>query len=237
MERLNHRISVMKTNLTKAPFSFAVAALLAASVLPVAADEAQQKALAAELPQDLLIGTPKDQVRKHPGLRNDEPQVLVPAASAVISRGKTVTSSDKEIPFEGDLFWLTDGEKEGHEGYSVIIAEGPQWVQVDLGEARLVDAVVVWHYFRNLRVVNDVIVQASEDQDFKTGVTTLFNNDTDNSSKQGVGTDAPFIGTFKGKQISGKGTKARYIRCWSNGNTDHKMNEFIEVEVWGRPVK
>ena len=41
----------------------------------------------------------------------------------------------------------------------------------------------------------------------------------------------------KGKQIDGKATKARYIRCWSNGSSDNKFNESIEVEVWGRPVK
>jgi len=86
-------------------------------------------------------------------------------------------------------------------------------------------------------VVYDVIVQVSEDSSFKAGVTTLFNNDTDNSSGQGIGTDKSFLGTHTGRQIPGNGTKARYIRTWSNGNTNYKMNEFIEVEVWGRPVK
>lgn len=197
----------------------------------------KRKALAVELPQELKIGIPKEDMRQKPGLQIDSPPILVPADAAVISRGKKVTSSDKEEPFEGELSMITEGEKDGFVGFSVIIDEGPQWVRIDLGESHLVDAVVIWHFFANYRVVNDVIVQACEDPDFKDGVVALFNNDVDNSSKQGVGTDAAFLGTFKGKQISGKGTKARYIRCWSNGNTDHKLNKYIEVEIWGRPAK
>lgn len=227
----------MKPFVSNPLLSLAISAFIAGSTLPVSADDAGQRALAVELPPALGVGTPKDDVLKRPGLQLEPQQILVPADAVVISRGKTVTSSDKEEPFEGELSMLTDGEKDGNEGYSVIIAEGPQWVQVDLGESHLVDAVVLWHYFKNYRVVNDVIVQACEEPEFKSGVVTLFNNDVDNSSKQGVGSDAAFLGTHKGKQISGKGTMARYIRCWSNGNTDHRMNEIIEVEVWGRPAK
>lgn len=218
-------------------FSLTVSVFFVGALSFASADEVAQQALAIELPPALSIGTPKDETRKLPGLQIEPVKILVPADSAVISRGKTVTSSDKQEPFEGELSMLTDGDKDGNEGYSVIIDEGPQWVQVDLGESRLVDAVVLWHYFRNYRVINDVIVQVSDDADFKSGVVTLFNNDNDNSSKQGVGTDASFLCNYQGKQISGKGAKARYIRCWSNGNSDHKMNEIIEVEVWGRPVK
>ena len=127
--------------------------------------------------------------------------------------------------------------KDGNEGYSVVISEGPQWVQMDLGDSHLIDAVVPWHCFVPERVVNDVIVQVSDDPEFKTGVTTLFNNDSDNTSSQGIGKDRPYIEYYTGRQISGNGTKARYIRSWSNGDTRHKKNEFIEVEVWGRPVK
>ena len=166
------------------------------------------------------------------------PPIQIPAAAKVLSRKKPVTSSSSNIPFEGELAFITDGQKSGNEGYSVILGDpGPQWVRIDLGEIHLIDAVILWNYFRSDRVVNDVIVQVCEDPDFKTGVTTLFNNDIDNTSGQGIGTEKSFLGTHTGRQIPGNGTKARYIRTWSNGSTDNKMNEFIEVEVWGRTLK
>lgn len=193
--------------------------------------------LQTELPGDLLIGTVPDNLPVPNLDKTKQSPLQIPNTSSVISKGKPVSSSDKETPFEGELTYVTDGIKDGNEGYSVIIGEGPHWVQVDLGQSHLVDAVVLWHYFRNHRVVNDVIVQASEDAEFKTGVTTLYNNDADNTSGQGIGTDRPYIGNYLGRQVNGNGTKARYIRTWSNGSTDNRMNEFIEVEVWGRPVK
>ena len=203
-----------------------------------AAGPADGVPLKTELPSELSVGTPKD-LSKTPNLDpNKKPTpIMVPKDSAVISKGKTVTSSDKEEPFEGELAMITDGEKDGNEGYSVILSEGPQWVQIDLGESHLVDAVVLWHYFKNDRVVNGVVVQVSDDAEFKTGATTIFNNDVGNTCGQGAGSDKAFIGTYMGKQVSGNGAKGRYVRCWSNGSTDNKMNEYIEVEVWGRAAK
>lgn len=193
--------------------------------------------IALELPAELAVGTPKN-LKGTPNLDpNKKPTPInVPAEAKPISKGMKVTSSDTEEPFEGTLDMIVDGDKDGNEGYSVILTKGPQWIQIDLAKSQLVDAVVIWHYFKNDRVVNDVIVQLSDDPEFKTGVTTIFNNDVDNTAGQGAGTDKAYIGTYHGKQIPGKGTKARYVRCWSNGNTDNKMNEYIEVEVWGRPA-
>lgn len=215
------------------PFAAACAAALAAAASPA---ENRPSALALEVPPALGIGTPKDHVLRFPGLEKDPAPILVPPDCRLLSRGKPVAGSEKEDPYEGELSMVTDGEKDGTEGFSVILGGGPQWVRIDLGASHLVDGVVLWHYFRNYRVVNDVIVQASDDAAFKSGVTTLFNNDTDNSSGQGAGSHAPFLGTFKGKQIPGNATKARYIRCWFNGSSDNKLNEIIEVEVWGRPL-
>lgn len=214
--------------------------LLIATALPVMSGEKKKKVLTVEFAPQLVVGPPKEAVREQPGLELVSPRVFVPEDSALVSRGKGVTASTMKENFngvfEGDLSYLTDGQKEGDEGYSLILIEGLHWVQVDLGQSHFVDAVVLWHFFRNYRVVNDVVVQASEDPEFKTGVVTLYNNDADNSAKQGVGTDKPFLCTNKGKQIDGQGTKARYIRCWSNGSTDGKFNEYIEAEVWGRPA-
>ena len=45
----------------------------------------------------------------------------------------------------------------------------------------------------------DVIVQASDDPAFKTGVTTIFNNDHDNTSKLGAGKDKEYIDVAEGR--------------------------------------
>ena len=37
--------------------------------------------------------------------------------------------------------------------------------------------------------------------------------------------------------IDAKGTKARYVRLWSNGNTSNDMNHYCEVQVYGTPAK
>lgn len=205
------------------------------------------RVLEVELPQELSVGTPVDLsgIASLPPreLEDDfrpEP-VQVPESAVLLSRGKPVTSSDEEEPFEGELSYITDGEKDGNEGFSVIISPGPQWVQIDLEQEALVDAVVVWHYFMNDRVVNDVIIQVSNDPTFESGVTTIFNNaaegDTTELAGVGSGTDPAFIGTYHGRQIAGNGARGQYVRLWSNGNSDNRMNEYIEVEVWGRPAQ
>ena len=79
-----------------------------------------------------------------------------------------------------------------------------------------------------------MIVQVSDDPEFKTGVTTLFNNDYDESSKLGKGSDNPYVETRFGKLIDGKGAKGRYVRFYSAGNTSNEMNHYIEVEVYGK---
>src|SRR3712207_8442221 len=54
--------------------------------------------------------------------------------------------------------------------------------------------------------------------------TTLFrsNNDHDNTSKLGAGKEKEYIEVAEGRLIDPKGVKGRYVRLWSNGNTDRK---------------
>ena len=54
---------------------------------------------------------------------------------------------------------------------------------------------------------------------FLKNVTTLFNNDYDNSAKLGKGRDKEYIEDYFGSRISGRGIKARYLRVYSNGST------------------
>ncbi len=42
-----------------------------------------------------------------------------------------------------------------------------------------------------------------------------------------------FVDDRFGKVINGQGTKGRYIRLYSNGNTSNDMNHYIEAEVYG----
>ena len=57
--------------------------------------------------------------------------------------------------------------------------------------------------------------------------------DYDNSAKLGKGGDRPYVETRFGMIVDGKGTKGRYVRLYSNGNTSNEMNHYIEVEVFG----
>jgi hypothetical protein len=65
-------------------------------------------------------------------------------------------------------------------------------------------------------------------------VTTLFNNDYDDSAKMDKGKDSPYVESRYGLLVDGKGTKGRYVRLYSNGNTSNEMNHYIEVEVFGK---
>jgi len=53
----------------------------------------------------------------------------------------------------------------------------------------------------------------------------------------GAGKEKNFIETAEGKLIDAKGVQGRYVRCLSNGNSGNDLNHYIEVEVYGQPVK
>jgi hypothetical protein len=97
--------------------------------------------------------------------------------------------------------------------------------------------IAMWHYHKQAQAYIDVVVQVSNDAEFKTGVTTLFNSDHDDTSAMGKGGDPAYVETNHGRVIDAKGTKARYVRLWSNGNTSNDMNHYCEVQVYGTPAK
>jgi hypothetical protein len=116
------------------------------------------------------------------------------------------------------------------------LLDGLQWVQIDLEAASEVAAIWLWHYHSQKRAYHDVIIQVSDDPTFKTGVTTLFNNDYDESAKMEKGSDRPYVESRFGLLVDGKATKGRYVRLYSNGSTTNEMNHYIEVEVHGKPL-
>jgi hypothetical protein len=65
----------------------------------------------------------------------------------------------------------------------------------------------------------------------------VFNNDHDNSAGLGIGRDKEYIEVNEGRLINPKGVAARYVRLYSQGNTSNDMNHYVEVEVFGTPVK
>jgi hypothetical protein len=192
--------------------------------------------LKIDIPKETISGTPRPRI-KLPNLMPEIkkfPKFLVPENTLLLSKGKKVTSSD-DLPILGELSCITDGDKENGEGHFVELAEGTQWVQIDLEKSNSLYAILVWHFHNLKRAYHDVIVQVSDDPEFKTDVTTLFNNDYDNSSKLGKGISRPYIETRYGLLVNPKGIEGRYVRLYSRGSTVTGFNHYIEVEVYGKP--
>ncbi len=209
-------------------------ALTLAAGLAVAED---QVLLVTEYPKPMFVGTPVP--LNIPNLEKpntNRPAFMVPAGTVNLAKGKTVTASDSE-PLLGSLDLLTDGDKSAEEGSYTEFGSGKQWVQIDLGAPGAIYAVYLWHFHLSPRVYHDVVVQVSDDPDFVTGVTTVFNNDHDNSSGMGVGSNLAYVETNHGKLIDAKGAKGRYVRLYSKGSTANGLNHYIEVEVFGVPAK
>jgi hypothetical protein len=193
--------------------------------------------LKIELPQPLFVGTPNP-----PKLPNLEPapagkrsDFFVPLGTMNLAGGKPVTASDRE-PVMGTLDLVTDGDKAGDEGSWVELGPGKQWLQLDLEKEAEIYAVLVWHFHSQARAYIGVVVQISNDPEFKREVTTIFNNDIQNLHGFGVGQDYAYIEDYQGKLMDAKGVKGRYVRLYSTGNTSNKLNHYIEVEVYGKPA-
>jgi hypothetical protein len=190
------------------------------------------------LPKPMFIGTPKD--LKSPNLepprKGQPPPFMAPPGTRNVAARKRVTGSDSE-PVIGELAQVTDGDKEGQDGSYVELGPGKQWVQIDLGAAHTIYGVAVWHFHSQARVYRDVVVQVANDADFITNVRTVYNNDHDNSSGLGAGRQLEYIETYRGRLIRVNGVRARYVRLFSNGSTESEMNHYVEVEVYGKPVR
>lgn len=199
---------------------------------------AQEKVpLELKLPAPTLKGTPED-LPSGPNVEplSDKPRppFYVPKGVTNVALGKAVTSS--VAPFTGELSQITDGKKEAFDYDAVEFRRGTQWIQVDLGAPYQIYAIVMWHDHRYIQVFHDVIVQVSNDPEFREGVVTLFNNDVDNTSGLGVGTDREYFETHEGKIVDGKGVKARYVRCYTRGSSQSALNAWQELEVYALPA-
>jgi hypothetical protein len=216
-----------------------------------------------ELETDLL---PAKYDRTQKSRRKQGEPFLVPQGTKLLSRGVEVKCSHDYDPVFDGLKTITDGNKEQKLGNYEVTLIGPdlQWVQLDLRKPYALYAILVWHYYLPYafdylevgeqgylaRVYQDVVIQISNDPSFKKDVTTVFNNDHDNSSGFGKGEDDTYIETSEGLWVDPKGVAGRYVRLYSRGHIRLwageekipiekyaqyiKSNDYIEVEVYGK---
>jgi len=202
-----------------------------------AADE--KVPLALKLPAPAFKGTPKDiQLSSYVEPLSDKPRpaFMVPPGLKNIAPGAKLSSSDKNATAT-TLQKVVDGDKEATDESIIFLRKGTQWVEMDFGAPHEIFAILLWHAHNSAKVYHDVIVQAADDADFIQNVRTIFNNDQDNTSGLGVGTDREFFETFEGRLIDAKGIKTRYLRFYSKGSTESALNEYTEIEVYGRPAQ
>ena len=204
-----------------------------------AAADGDKVPLNIKLPSPAFKGTPKDiQLSSYVEPLSDKPRppMMVPPGLKNIAPSAKITCSDKNATADA-LAKITDGDKEASEQSIIYLRKGTQWIQMDFGSPQEIFAVCIWHAHNSAKVYHDVIVQTADDQDFVQNVKMLFNNDQDNTSGLGVGTDREFFETHEGKLIDTKGAIARYMRFYSKGSTESALNEYTEIEVYGRPAK
>jgi hypothetical protein len=190
-----------------------------------------------ELPPPVFRGTPVPLKEPRVERPREAPRApfMAPPGIVNLAQGKATRCSDSQ-PQGGEIDYVNDGRKEAAEFNLLTMGPGPQWVQIDLGKVAAVYAILLWHNHAEARVYRDVIVQISGDPDFLDPV-TVFNNDYDNSSGMGIGTDLGYVETSEGKLIDCQGQHGRYVRCYSNGNHLDANNHYTEVEIYGHPVR
>jgi len=227
--------TIMKSPITK----FAAAAVIIVIVIGLYCFKSNGLApINIKLPGAMFEGTPQPVQVPHweQPLGKDRPPFYAPVGTKNVAFGKPVTSTD-DLPVIGELEMLTDGDKEAADGSFVELGPFKQSVTIDLEAEYNIYAILCWHYHKQAVVYFDVVVQVASDPDFITGVTTLFNNDIDNSAGLGLGKDMHYTETNEGKLIDARGARARYVRLYSNGNTSNDLNHYIEVEVFAKPAK
>ncbi len=198
-----------------------------------------QVPLDLKLPAPAFKGTPKDiQLSEYVEPLSDKPRppMMVPPGLKNLASSAKITASDANATPE-TLAKIVDGDKEASDQSIIFLRKGTQFVQMDLGSPNEIFAIVIWHAHNTAKVYHDVIVQFADDAAFTQNVRTIFNNDQDNSSKLGAGKDREFFETNEGKLINAKGEKAQFIRFYSRGSTESALNEYTEIEVYGRPAK
>ena len=214
-------------------------AILLASFCAATAQADELVPLRPKLPAPAFVGTPKDiPVGGNVESLADRPKtpLMIPGDAKNVAPGSKISSSDTNVTAAA-LAKLTDGDKEAFDTSIVLLRKGSQYVQFDLGSTQEIYAVVFWHAHDTPKIYRDIIVQVADNADFTENLHTLYNNDIDDSSKRGVGTDKEYFENYEGRTVNAKGTKARFVRLYSKGSTDSALNEYTEVEIYARLAK
>ncbi len=204
---------------------------------PAPAAKAELEPIPLKLPKPMFVGTPENLsgVEKlEKPLGKPRPDFLAPKGVTNIALKKAVTWCEEDEPIMGTLDMITDGDCEASEGSVVELGPFEQWVQIDLEKTSDIYAIVFWHFHKTPRVYFDIVVQISDDPDFAVGVTTIYNNDLDNSLGLGAGNDSHYVETSEGRLVDAKGTQGRYVRLYSQANNQNDYSHYIEVQVFGK---
>ena len=159
------------------------------------------------------------------------------APSSKVSAVETESLAGGKLSMASAAFlnpsYATDGIMSTSNYTDSYPAVGRQWVQIDLGASRNINNIKLWHYFGDTRAYHDVIVMISNDSNFAAGsYTIVYNNDKDNSSGLGTGTDNEYSESSAGKNIAFTAANARYVRLYSNGSNVNNCNHYSEIQVF-----
>jgi RNA polymerase sigma factor (sigma-70 family) len=195
--------------------------------------------LVLDLPAPAFKGTPRDLKlgsNLEPLSDQPRPPMLVPPGLTNLAPGSHLSCSDANVS-ANSLAKITDGDKGASDQSIIFLRKGTQWVQMDFGKPQQLFALVIWHAHNMAKAYHDVIVQAADDSHFTENVRTLFNNDSDKSSGLGVGMDREYCESHEGKLINAHGIIARCLRFYSKASTESALNEYTEIEVYGRQAR
>ena len=160
-----------------------VFALAAAFVAASAQTQDQTKVeLKLKLPKPMFIGTPRNIRTPNLEAVTGKPRgpFFVPAGTSCCRSGNRSRRATRRRS-SGSSPSSPTARSRARTAISSNSGRAKQWVRIDLKESAALRAILVWHYHSQARVYRDVVVQVSDDKDFVTGVTTLFNNDHDNT--------------------------------------------------------